>query len=273
MKLPPVIAPKRPAWMLWTAGIAVLSVLAYVGINWLQPWRPGRLWGLVFGTIAGLLFLNAGLYPARRRVRAWPLGTAQRWLQLHIYGTVLATLFVFIHVGFTLPAGAMGWWLLGLSLWTSGTGLVGVFLQKWIPILVARSVRVEAIYERIPELRQQLVTEADALMGDAPEMLTRTYNSQLRAFLETPRPRLGYLANAALSRDAVLEPVTKLSSFADAADRERIKDLESIVLDKIDLDVHLTVQRALRVWLMAHVPAAMLLLALLAVHVIVVLYF
>lgn len=273
MKLPPVIAPKRPVWMLWTAVVAAVTLLMYVAINWLQPWRPGRLWGLVFGTVAAVLFLNAGLYPARRRVLAWPLGTVQRWLQLHIYGTVLATLFVLIHVGFTLPAGAMGWWLFGLSVWTTGTGLVGVFLQKWIPILIARSVRVEAIYERIPELRQQLVTEADALMRDAPEMLTRTYNAHVRPFLESPRPRLGYLANAGISRDAVLEPLTKLASFTEAADRERLKDLESLVLDKIDLDVHLTVQRALRVWLMTHVPAAMLLLALVAVHVAAVLYF
>ena len=43
-------------------------------------------------------------------------------------------LFVFIHVGFELPRGTMGWWLLGLSLWTTATGVAGTMLQKWIPL-------------------------------------------------------------------------------------------------------------------------------------------
>ena len=59
-------------------------------LAWWAPWQPGRFWGLTFGTIAAALFVNAGLYPLRRRLLAWPLGTVQRWLQLHIYGSVAA---------------------------------------------------------------------------------------------------------------------------------------------------------------------------------------
>ena len=125
------------------AGItAVAAVIVYAFWAAWTPWRAGRAGGLTFGTIAALLFLNDGLYPLRRRLLSWPLGTAQRWLQLHIYGGTLAMLFVFIHVGFELPRGTMGWWLLVLSLWTTATGVAGTMLQKWIPLVIAGSLRV-----------------------------------------------------------------------------------------------------------------------------------
>ena len=64
---------------------------------------------------------------------------------------------VFIHVGFAWPRGAMGWWLLGLSMWTTIDGLVGVMLQKWIPMVVAGTLRVEALAARIPEMTSRLL--------------------------------------------------------------------------------------------------------------------
>ncbi len=42
--------------------------------------------------------------------------------------------------------------------------------------------------------------------------------------------------------------------------------------EKAELDVHLSLQRALRVWLVLHVPPAIALLGLLAVHIFAVLY-
>ena len=42
--------------------------------------------------------------------------------------------------------------------------------------------------------------------------------------------------------------------------------------EKAELDVHLSLQRALRAWLVLHVPPAIVLLGLLAVHVFAVLY-
>ena len=99
---------------------------------------------------------------------AWPFGTAQRWLQFHIYGGVLACVCVFIHMGFRLPAGQLGWWLLALSVWSTASGLAGVYLQKSIPAMLAANLSVEAIYERIPEQSARLQAEADRLLVGAP---------------------------------------------------------------------------------------------------------
>ena len=44
------------------------------------------------------------------------------------------------------------------------TGILGVALQKWVPIAMTRGLHVEAIYERIPQIVGQLVEKADRLV-------------------------------------------------------------------------------------------------------------
>lgn len=272
MALISVLAPKRPVWMLSALVTAGVGLVVYVGLAWWRPWQPGRFWGLTFGTIAAMLFVNAGLYPLRRRWLAWPLGTVQRWLQLHVYGSAIAMLFVLIHMGFRLPAGAFGWWLFGLSLWATLTGVAGVMLQKWIPVLIARNLKVEAIYERIPDLVSRLAADAETTVASAGDALAGTYQQRVRPLLAAPRPRWAYLFDLRHSRSQLLEPLGRLATFADDQDRDRLRDLTAIVNEKLDLDVHMSLQRVLRVWLVSHVPAAVVLLGLLVIHVFAVVY-
>jgi hypothetical protein len=268
----------RLAWERWspwtriTAIVCVVSVIAYAALAWWWPWRPGRIGGLVFGIFAALLFINAALYPWRRRWRARPLGTARRWLQLHIYGSVIAFLFVVIHMGFRLPAGTMGWLLFVLSAWTTITGLAGVWLQRVVPQAMSQRLSVEAIYERIPELMRALVAEADALMAGAPQTLATLYSGEIRPAIATPRTSMKWLAGT--PPDAVTgASIEQLRRFSDGAERQRLDDLESIVRDKADLDAQLSLQGLLRGWLVVHVPPAIALIGLLAVHVIAVVWY
>src|SRR4029450_4303607 len=102
----------------------------------------------------------------------------------HIYGGVIAMVCVFIHVGFRWPRGTMGGWLLGLSAWTTATGLLGVALQKWIPTGIAGTARVEARAPRVPELTARLAVQADAVMTGASERALLIYRSDIRPWLE-----------------------------------------------------------------------------------------
>ena len=272
MSLAPVLAPKKPVWFRNSAIVGGLGLVAYIGLAWFQPWQPGRFWGLTFGTIAAALFVYAGLYPLRRRLKARPLGTVQRWMQLHAYGTTIALLFVLIHVGFRLPGGQFGWWLFGLSVWACVTGLVGVFLQKWVPIVIARNLKVEAIYDRIPDLVARLSAEAEKLMAGAGDALARTYRDDVKPLLVAPMPQWGYVFDIRAPRTTLVEPLTRIATFVDEGDRERLRDLTSILNDKLDLDAHMSLQRALRLWLVLHVPAAIVLLGLLIIHVFAVVY-
>ena len=262
--------PKQPQWLVVTAVLSVLSIGAYVASTWWAPWRPGRMAGLIFGWLAVALFVNAALYPARKPA-AWPWGTAQRWLQLHIYGSTLASLFVLIHAGWQLPSGLMGWSLLLLSLWTTASGLVGVALQKWVPAALADNLGPDVLAPRIPELTKALLDEADAVAARSSSAIIGRYRAAVRPALEQPRSswRIGGHGAAAIPLRAIRE----MQGVATSTDAESIIALETIVQDKLALDTHRGLQQLLRVWLVFHVPPAIALLGLVTVHVLAVLLY
>jgi len=258
-------------WARVSAIVGLVSVIAYAAMAWAWPWRPGRIGGLVFGILAAVLFVNAALYPWRRRWQTRPLGTARRWLQLHIYGSAIAFVFVQMHIGFSLPAGTMGWLLYLLSAWTTITGLAGVWLQRAVPQALSQRFSVEAIYERIPVLMHALVDEADALMTGAPETVAAVYSGEIRPGLATPRTSVKWLTGAPPGSTSK-SSIDRLRNYAGGADRQRLDDLEAIVQDKSDLDAQLSLQGLLRGWLVLHVPPAIALIGLLAVHMIAVVW-
>jgi hypothetical protein len=161
----------------------------------------------------------------------------------------------------------MGWWLLLLSGWTTASGLLGVWLQKWIPPTLSAGLRVEALFERIPELVAQLTAEADALMLGAGDVLERFYATEVRPRISRVRPSWSFLFDVRGGRDRALEPFRRISQFVDAAEKDKVEDLIGIYTEKMELDAHYSLQGILRRWLVLHVPAAGLLMGLLAIHI------
>jgi hypothetical protein len=233
---------------------------------WLAPWSPKRGLGMAFGVLAALIFVFEMAYPFRRS-RARPLGTARRWLQVHVYLGTLALLAVLIHAGFHLPGGLMGWALMLLSAWVAVSGLIGVWLQKWLPAVMADGLRVEALYERIPALVDHLLKEADALVADASEVLERFYQSEVRTRLAGVEPSWSYLIDVRSGREQALEPFRRMGEFVEPEEKGIVNDLMVIRMEKMDLDVHYSLQGLLRRWTVLHVPPAALLMALVAVHI------
>ena len=266
------LRPKCRTWFIGSVSVGTGSVALFAVLASSAPWSPGRFWGLTFGTLAAVVFVLDGLYPLRRRLMGWPFGTAQRWLQFHIYGGALALLFVLIHVGFSLPNGQFGWWLFGLTLWSVVSGLVGVWLQKWIPTVLASQLSVEALYVRIPEMADRLQSEADAVARGASDLLERFYSGEIRPSLAGVAPSWSFLVGLAGDRERRLTPFRNVAQFVSEDDQDRLKGLEAIVTEKLELDAQYSLQRALRLWLPLHLFPAIGLLGLLAVHIFAVLY-
>jgi hypothetical protein len=153
------------------------------------------------------------------------------------------------------------------SLWVTLTGLLGVWLQKWIPVSLSDGLRIEALYERIPELLEQLCAEADELMEGASETLGGFYRRDVRPALERLRPSWSFLIDVRSGRERALDPFRRISPFVDPEERGRVDDLMGLLSDKMELDAQYSLQRLLRHWLLLHVPPAGVLMALLAVHV------
>ena len=266
MRAGQVLRPKQPRSLQATLVLSLTALLVFLVAAGLRPWSPKRSLGLAFGVLAALLFVLEMVYPARRP-GARPLPGAMAWLQLHVYAGAFALVAALIHAGFRAPSGRLGWWLLALSFWTVGTGLLGVWLQKWIPAALADGLRVEAIYERIPALVEQLRGEADLLVQGASDVLERFYRNEVRAPLSAAQRSWAFLLDVRGGRERALEPFRRVAQFVDGAEKQRVLDLMSIYTEKMELDAHYSLQGILRGWLVLHVPAAGLLLGLLAVHV------
>jgi hypothetical protein len=266
VRIAQVLWPKQPRNFQITLGVSVLLLLVYAVADALWAWSPKRGLGLAFGILAALAFVFEMCYPSRRP-SAVPLFTARNWVQAHVYVGVVALLAVVIHSGLTWPRGGFGWWLLLLSAWTTLTGLLGVWLQKWIPATLAEGLQIEALYERIPFLIEELVKEGDALVADASDVLDRFYRQEVRDRLGRLAPSWGFLLDVRGGRERALEPFRRMVSFVDAQDKGKVEDLMSIYTEKLELDAQYSLQGILRTWLWLHVPAAGLLMGLLVIHV------
>lgn len=266
MSLRRVVTPKVPRNLWVTLALALLMLVLFVLVAGRFGWSPRRGLGLAFGIGAALAFVFEMLYPARRP-RARPLGSARNWIQAHVYLGALALLAVVIHAGFTWPHGAMGWALLLLATWVTLSGLVGVWLQKWIPAALAEGLRIEALFERIPALIEGLVAEADALVQDAGDTLESFYQRDVRPSLVTLRPSWAFVLDVRAGRERALEPFRRIAPFVEPEEKPKVDDIMGILSDKMELDAHYSLQRLLRRWLWLHVPPAGLLMALLAVHI------
>jgi hypothetical protein len=254
--------------MALAAGAAVLLLVVYYAAAWGHVWSPKRGFGLAFGIVAALLFVFEMAYPFRRP-KARPLGSAMAWMQGHVYLGPLALLGVLAHAGFTLPHGWMGWALLLLSVWVTGSGLAGVFLQKWIPAALAEGLRVEALFERIPSLVEGLSNEADELMEGTSESVDSFYRREVRDPLSRLDPSWAYVFDVRAGRDRALEPFRRMSQFVSPEEKIKVSDLMEIYIEKLELDAQHRMQQVLRSWLAwtVHVPAAGVLMGLLLIHV------
>ena len=113
----------------------------------------------------------------------------------------------------------MGWWLIGLTDWATVSGLAGVALQKYVPTVLANELRVEAIYERIPELAGRLQKEADTLVAAGPDLMQRFYADAIRADLERLTPSWAYLAGFRAELARRVAPFDGLAAFLSEPDR------------------------------------------------------
>jgi hypothetical protein len=268
VKLPAILVPKEGGNLLKTTVVCLVFVA--VDLLFVPSWArsPKRGLGLFFGILATFLFLFEMSYPLRRP-RAKPFRGAKAWVQAHIYLGAVALLAVIIHAGFTLPHGFMGWLLLVLSAWVSFTGLLGVFLQKWIPAALAEGLRVTALFERIPSLVADLEAEAEGLIDGAGEAVDEFYRSQVREGLSQLTPSFSYLLDVRSGRDRALEPFRRMVDFVSPEDKERVEGLMNIYTDKMELDAQYSLQLILRRWTFwtLHVPLAGILLAVVAIHI------
>ena len=229
----------------------------------------GNDWSLGFGIAAATLLVLAAAYGARRRMMRtasrFRAGSAAGWLGLHVWGGTLFLLLMLMHSGLRLPSGAITGWLWWLGWWTVLSGIGGRALQRWIPRTLSSGLRTEVLYERIPELVEEIRGRVAELAGGGHEAVA-ALAGDLAPELAAPRRRLLFFFDITAGRERRGREFRHLRRLLGGEDRERLEELEGLYRTKLEIDAHYTLQQALRLWLYLHVPGAVLLVGLLAAH-------
>jgi hypothetical protein len=245
------------------AGAAWAANLAFAEV------QAGNTWSLAYGAGAAALLVLAAGYGVRRRMMRvasrFRAGSAAGWLGLHVWGGSLFLLLMLMHSGFRLPSGVItsGLWWLGW--WTVASGIAGRTLQRWIPRMLASGLTTEVLYERIPELVEDLRERAAEVAVGAHEAIVALHRG-LETELAAPRRRWLFFVDITAGRESRRREFRHLRRLLGDEDRERLDRLEGLYRTKLEADAHYTLQQALRLWLYLHVPGALLLVALLAAH-------
>lgn len=121
--------------------------------------------GIVYGTLAFLIFLFASALGIRKKRRLWRIGNVQTWLKAHIWLTIFTIPLVLFHCGFKW-GGAHTTALLILYLFVMGSGFFGLALQQFMPRLMKERLPREVVFEQIPHIKSLLFEAALKLRSE-----------------------------------------------------------------------------------------------------------
>lgn len=268
---------QSPKWF-WAFVVSLAAcALVFLANVLLSEVKPSNNWGMGYGIAAAVLMVGIALFGARRRLTRFTkklgAGRAQSWVQFHVYGGTIFLLLVLMHSGFRLPTGTLAWWLFGFSVWVSLSGIVGVFLQKWIPKILTSGLSIEVLYERIPELVGEIRDKSEEIILRCTEPVREFYRRSMAPALVAPQVRFIYYIDITGGIQAQVKQLDYLSKLLSSEDKDNLNQLESFYRTKLELDAHYTLQKALRLWLYLHVPASLILLLLAGLHIYSILYY
>jgi hypothetical protein len=251
--------------------------------------------GLIYGTVALLIFLFAALLGWRRNNKTAPLGRIQTWLKAHIWFTIFTIPLVLFHCGFH-GGGPMTQFLLWLYAFVMVSGFWGLALQHIVPKLMQEYLPEETVFEQIPYIRGQLQAQAESireeLSGQPAEMAlnleeskggtaTLVANHQVAVksavdfideevlpYLKALKPRSSPLHD----RQASDSQFRLLKLQVPATIQPLVGQLQDICDEKRRLDLQTRLHYWLHGWLIIHAPASLLLVVLTIVHAIVATY-
>jgi hypothetical protein len=251
--------------------------------------------GLVYGTVALIIFLFAAMLGARRNQKWMPVGSIQMWLKAHIWLTIFTIPLVLFHCGFH-GGGPMTQFLLWLYAFVMVSGFWGLTLQHVIPKLMQEYLPEETIFEQIPFVRTQLLARAEKIRNgieaDAEEAAphgelgaggtavvaahlgaikaaVHFIDAEVIPYLQSKKARRGLLRDKPaaenqfrLMRLQVPEPL-----------QVSLDELQAICDNKRRLDLQTRLHYWLHGWLIVHAPASLFLVVLTIVHAIVAAYY
>ncbi len=245
--------------------------------------------GLLFGTLAFLIFLFAAALGVRKKKRLWRIGRVELWLKAHVWFTIFTIPLVLFHSGFAMgsPHTSVIMWLYFIVM---GTGFFGIAMQNVIPVLLKERLPREVVFEQIPHIRKRALDLAETLMKDCtPTVLKEGEKPDPKAIVITPEDKDSVEAiREFLEHDAISYLRLKRGEKhrlgkqrnGDEAFRllklnvipkwlPRVEELQGCCDERRRTDLQTKLQHWLHGWLLIHVPISLLLIILTLWHAVV----
>jgi hypothetical protein len=251
--------------------LAFASVVVYVVAG--SP-EPGSRVGIAFGVSAAAVLALVMVYSIRRALPAVrSLGPTRMYLRLHRLGGLLFLLLMIAHTAARVPTGWLMVVLWVVALWVVASGLLGMALQHALPRVLNATGSLEVNLHRIPELVVVLRSRAEAAAALAGARVQAYYAREIAPDMAQPRAALGTLLGRSRAESYRSQEFRILSRTLEADSAPVLETLRQLHNTKLELDLHYTLQLALRAWLYVHLPASIVLLGLVVLHIFFVLYF
>jgi hypothetical protein len=277
-------------------GILLAAGGAAAGL-WDWPPRPSSPPGVACGLLGGAIVLFEMALLPRKWLRGRRLGATKRWMRLHVWLGLVCLPVLLVHAGFGF-GGPLTTVTLALFLAVTASGVWGLVMQQWLPQKILADVPAETVSSQVDftgdchaEEALRLVaalTEADGDFGPAPAagaapaatltragaraepVVTGRTAADLRGFAD--RALLPYLRAGRRSRSPLASRAEVERRFARF--RELTPDEARPALDRLEAlcdlrrqwDLLLRLQAWLDNWLLVHLPLAVALTGLMAVH-------
>lgn len=256
------------------AGVITLGLAAAATLWWAagQPALQRTAYLSGWALLGLCLFLAA--YNGRKKLPYPPLGSAAAWMQLHIYGGLLAVVIYILHTAGRWPQGGFEIALALLFYGTALSGVAGLILSRLVPRRLTLAGD-EVIYERIPAFREELRLKADALVMHAvarggATTLAEFYARRLKPYFAGPAFQRSHLTQSNRPLRSLLGQLEDLRRYFDDAEKACAAELAELIRHKNRLDYHAALQGLLKKWLFVHIPLTAALLISSAVHVLLV---
>jgi hypothetical protein len=249
-------------------------LLAYITLRLTVSTSAVSPFGVLTGTLAALSMVAVMAYSWRRsRPQVRKLGPSKKYLELHIWGGWLFMLLLLVHTDFALPRSPMGWalWLFGA--WVVVTGAIGTMLQHTLPKFLVSTSTFEVNLTRAPELVAQLRERAESLVASADSRVKAFYERYVRDELTHLRPMVPFISRRSMRATEADAAAGLLVKTLDASGIAALDALREIRTGKQEIDAHTGVQRVMRAWLVLHLPVAVALLIVVALHILAVAYY
>ena len=235
--------------------------------------EPASAIGIAFGVAAAVSLVVVMLYSARRSMPAVrSFGPSRIYLRIHLWGGGAFCVLLLLHTDARVPTAGLSIALWVSSLWVIATGAVGLVLQRTLPMLM-QTLSVEVNLERVPELIAELRGRAERLMLTADTRLQSFYATQVAPDMVAPQMMTAALFQRERTVRTQRGEMDILRRTLPPAGVATLDALHELRVTKHHMDMHYSLQRILRGWLYLHLPVAIVLLGLVALHVFFIVYY